>query len=297
MGIRSSRPVQPVNRTDRSRSPSFAEPGQNGKSGDLNASSRGAVQRIRRYVANRQVWLAIIGIVAFVGVWQLLFMSGQVPTYMLPSPLQVTQNWIALWHAGVIWRDTKATLTEAMLGFGAALVVGVGLGYPIARSHLLDELVAPYLAASQAMPVIAFAPLLVTWFGVGLFPKVIICALIVFFPILINTVVGFREVDPQLIKAARGLGARELRVFWHVELPLALRTFMGGVRMGVTLSMAGAVVAEFVAADAGLGYLMNLGRTEYRAPIVFSAAFTMAFIGIAGYVAVMILERILIRWE
>ncbi len=250
-----------------------------------------------RLAGNRQVWLSVAGIIIAVLAWQLLWMSHRIPEYMLPSPSDVAHNWIDLWRAGVIWHHTRATLTEALLGFGVALVVGVGLGYPIARSQLMDELLAPYLAASQAMPVIAFAPLLVVWFGVGLLPKVIICALIVFFPILINTIVGFREVDPQLIKAARGLGAPELRVFWHVELPLALRTLLGGIRMATTLAVAGAVVGEFVAADAGLGYLMNLGRTEYRAPIVFSAALTMAFVGIAGYVAVMILEHLLIRWE
>jgi NitT/TauT family transport system permease protein len=250
-----------------------------------------------RVAGNRQVWLTLAGIFFAAGAWQLVWMTHHIPEYMLPSPSQVAHNWIDLWRAGVIWHHTKATLTEAFLGFGVALVVGVGLGYPIARSQLMDELLAPYLAASQAMPVIAFAPLLVVWFGIGLLPKVIICALIVFFPILINTIVGFREVDPQLIKAARGLGAHELRVFWHVELPLALRTLLGGIRMATTLAVAGAVVGEFVAADSGLGYLMNLGRTEYRAPIVFSAALTMAFVGIAGYVAVMILEHLLIRWE
>lgn len=262
-------------------------------------SQSDAAQRhwLVRLAGNRQVWLSVAGIVFAILAWQLLWITHHIPEYMLPSPSEVAHNWIDLWRAGVIWHHTKATLTEALLGFVVALVVGVGLGYPIARSQLMDELLAPYLAASQAMPVIAFAPLLVVWFGVDLLPKVIICALIVFFPILINTIVGFREIDPQLIKAARGLGAHELRVFWHVELPLALRTLLGGIRMATTLAVAGAVVGEFVAADAGLGYLMNLGRTEYRAPIVFSAALTMAFVGIAGYVAVMILEHVLIRWE
>jgi NitT/TauT family transport system permease protein len=297
MAIRPSRPVQPDEPTDRPHTTSSIDVGQDDERDGNFALGRIRTHPLCRFVANRQVWLAICGIAAFVGFWQLLWMSGRVPEYMLTSPQEVAQNWIALWRAGVIWHDTKATLTEALLGFCVAGIAGVGLGYPIARSQLMDELIAPYLAASQAMPVIAFAPLLVIWFGIGLLPKVTICALIVFFPILINTIVGFREVDPQLIKAARGLGARELKVFWHVEVPLALRTLMGGFRMGITLSMAGAVVGEFVAADAGLGYLMNLGRTEYRAPIVFSAAFTMALIGIAGYVAVMSLEHILIRWE
>lgn len=266
---------------------------------DTTAAHQDDAQRhlLVRVAGNRQVWLSLAGIVFAILAWQLVWESHHVPEYMLPAPSEVAHNWIDLWQAGVIWHHTKATLTEAFLGFAVALVVGVGLGYPIARSQLMDELLAPYLAASQAMPVIAFAPLLVVWFGIGLLPKVIICALIVFFPILINTIVGFREVDPQLIKAARGLGAHELRVFWHVELPLALRTLLGGIRMATTLAVAGAVVGEFVASDAGLGYLMNLGRTEYRAPIVFSAALTMAFVGIAGYVSVMILEHLLIRWE
>lgn len=283
----SSRPAHPRTATNRS-APIESTAGQ------PNADVRRLVVRV---AGNRQVWLSLAGIILAIVAWQLTWMSHHIPEYMLPSPSQVARNWVDLWRAGVIWHHTKATLTEAFLGFAVALVIGVGLGYPIARSQLMDELLAPYLAASQAMPVIAFAPLLVVWFGIGLLPKVIICALIVFFPILINTIVGFREVDPQLIKAARGLGAPELRVFWHVELPLALRTLLGGIRMATTLAVAGAVVGEFVAADSGLGYLMNLGRTEYRAPIVFSAALTMAFVGIAGYVAVMILEQLLIRWE
>ncbi len=257
----------------------------------------GQRRRLRRLVSNRQVWLAIIGIVVAIGFWQALWQSGRVPEYMLPAPREVARTWVDLWRAGVMWHHVRATLVEALLGFAVAFVIGVGLGYPLARSQVMDEILAPYLAASQAMPIIAFAPLLVVWFGLGLLPKVIICTLIVFFPILINTVVGFRGVDRSMIRAARGLGANWLSTFWSIELPLALRTLLGGVKMGLTLSVTGAVVSEFVAADAGLGYLMNLGRTEYRSSIVFAAALTMALIAIAGYVAVTILERVLVRWE
>ncbi len=254
-------------------------------------------RRLRRVLSNRQVWLAIAGIVIAIGLWQALWQSGRIPEYMLPSPRQVARTWIDLWRVGAMWHHVRATLVEALLGFGVALVIGVGLGYPLARSRVMDEILAPYLAASQAMPIIAFAPLLVVWFGLGLLPKVIICTLIVFFPILINTVVGFRSIDPDMRRAAHGLGANWLGTFWSVELPLALRALLGGIKMGLTLSVAGAVVAEFVASDAGLGYLMNLGRTEYRSSIVFSAALTMALIGISGYVFVTVLERVLIRWE
>ncbi len=254
-------------------------------------------RRLSRGLGNRQVWLAIAGIAIAIGIWQLLWQSGRVPEYMLPSPRQVARTWVDLWRVGVMWHHVRATLVEALLGFAVALVIGVGLGYPLARSRVMDEILAPYLAASQAMPIIAFAPLLVVWFGLGLLPKVIICTLIVFFPILINTVVGFRSIDPDMRRAAQGLGANGLRTFWYIELPLALRTLLGGIKMGLTLSVTGAVVSELIASDAGLGYLMNLGRTEYRSSIVFAAALTMALIGISGYVFVTVLERVLIRWE
>lgn len=246
---------------------------------------------------NRQLWLTVIAVALGLGLWEGLWLSNDIPAYMLPSPASVWHEWVQLWRVGVMWHDVAATLKEALIGFAVAFVIGVGLGYPLARSRVMDEILAPYLAASQAMPVIAFAPLLVVWFGLGLLPKVIICVLIVFFPILINTAVGFREVDPTMMQAARGLGANEFRTFWHVELPLALRTLLGGVKMGLTLAMTGAVVGEFVAADAGLGYLMNLGRTQYDAAMVFAAALTMAGVAILGYVGVTALERLLIRWE
>ena len=144
---------------------------------------------------------------------------------------------------------------------------------------------------------VALAPLVVVWFGLGLLSKILICALIVFFPMLVNTVAGLRSIDRTLLDAAQSEGATAWQRLWRVEVPLGLRTLLSGVKMGLTLSMTGAVVGEFVAADAGLGYLMNLARTAYDAPMVFAAALTMAAVAIAGYLAVSILERGLITWE
>jgi NitT/TauT family transport system permease protein len=144
---------------------------------------------------------------------------------------------------------------------------------------------------------VALAPLVVVWFGLGLLSKVLICALIVFFPMLVNTVAGLRSIDRTLLDAAQSEGATAWQRLWSVEVPLGLRTLLGGVKMGLTLSMTGAVVGEFVAADAGLGYLMNLARTSYDAPMVFAAALTMSGVAIAGYLAVTIAERALITWE
>lgn len=230
-------------------------------------------------------------------VWQALWQSRVVPAYMLPSPREVAAEWWRLWQSGVLWHHLWRTLEEALLGFGLAFVVGVGLGGLLARSLVASRLLGPYIAASQAMPVVAFAPLLVVWFGLGLLPKVLIGALIVFFPILVNTAVGLRSIDRALIEASWTMGASGWQTLRYVEIPLSLRALLGGIKMGLTLAMTGAVVGEFVAADAGLGYLMNFGRTAYDAPMVYAAAVTMAGVAILGYAAVSVLESILITWE
>ena len=143
---------------------------------------------------------------------------------------------------------------------------------------------------------IALAPLLVMWFGLGLSSKVIICALIVFFPIVVNTTVGLRSIERGLVDAARSLGANTVQCLWHVEIPLALRPLLGGVRMGLTLAMTGAMVGEFVASDAGLGFLMILSRTNFDASMVFAASLTMAAISTLLYKTIGWLEYTLIDW-
>lgn len=216
---------------------------------------------------------------------------------MLPAPRAVWHEWWRLWNNGVMPRDLGTTLAEALSGFGVALVAGVVLGLLLARTRVLSPILSPFVAASQAMPIIAFAPLLVVWFGFGLLPKTIICALIVFFPILVNTESGLRSVDRDLIEASWTMGGSGWQTLRYVELPLALRPLLAGIRMGLTLAITGAVVAEFVAASAGLGYLMNYGRTLYDAPMVFAASLTMALVAMLGYALVSGLERLLITWE
>jgi NitT/TauT family transport system permease protein len=255
---------------------------------------RPASQRRR---AGRHWLLSPLAAAAGLLVWQGLSQSHLVAAYLLPAPGAVVARWLVLANNGVLWHHTSTTLTEALVGFAAALLVGCALGYAIARAPILDQALGPYVAATQAMPMVALAPLVVVWFGLGLLSKVLICALIVFFPMLVNTVAGLRSIDRTLLDAAQSEGATAWQRLWSVEVPLGLRTLLGGVKMGLTLSMTGAVVGEFVAADAGLGYLMNLARTSYDAPMVFAAALTMSGVAIAGYLAVTIAERALITWE
>ena len=238
-----------------------------------------------------------LGLVAGGLVWKAVAQAAIVPAYVLPAPDVVAARWGTLLTSGLLWRHMGTTLQEAGLGFLLALALGLVLGYALTRWRLLASVLSPYIAASQAVPVIAIAPLLILWFGLGLLPKVLICALIVFFPILINTMVGLQTVDRALIEAAHTFGAGAGRTLWYVEAPLALRTILGGVKMGLTLAMTGAVVGEFVTANSGLGYLMTLARSNYDAPTLYAALLTLVGLAVLGYAAVTALEGVLIDWE
>lgn len=229
--------------------------------------------------------------------WQGLTLAHTLPSYMLPAPGDVGSEWWQLARRGVLWHHVAVTLQEALLGFALAFGVGAAIAYPVAKSRILSSILSPYIAGTQAMPILALAPLLVVWFGLGLFSRVLICALIVFFPILVNTSVGIRSVDRTLVEAAQTEGANAWSILWRIEVPLALRTILGGVKMGLTLSVTGAIIAEFVASDAGLGYLMTLARSEYDARLLFAASLTMVGLAVAGYLIVNTLERLLITWE
>jgi putative riboflavin transport system permease protein len=238
----------------------------------------------------------VLALVLTLWAWQFAVDRAIAPAFVLPPPAKVFAAWTQILLNGALLHHVTATLSEALLGFAIAFVIGASLGYPLARSETLSRIFSPFIATTQAMPMIALAPLLVMWFGLGLSSKVVICALIVFFPILVNTTVGLRSIDHELLDAARSLGADARQTLWYVEVPLAARPLLAGVRMGLTLAMTGAIVGEFVASDAGLGFLMILSRTNFDAPMVFAASLTMAAISTLVYKAIGWAEYLLIDW-
>ncbi len=192
---------------------------------------------------------------------------------------------------------TGVTLAEVLLGLLAGTLVAVGLGYAVAKSRLFERLASPYLVASQAIPVVAIAPLLVIWFGPGMFSKVLICALIVFFPVLVNTVVGVRAVPRSLHDLMRSLRATRGQILRRLEVPAALPILLGGLRIGATLSVIGAVVGELVGSDKGLGFMVNAARGQYDTALVFVAVFTLILLALALYGVVALLEKNLLSWQ
>lgn len=236
-------------------------------------------------------------LVIFVGSWQAMVWLGEYPTFILPSPLDVAGSFGANVVNGILWRHAQATLIEIFAGLTVGLTLATGFGYLLAKSRLLNRLLAPYIVASQSVPVVAIAPLLVIWFGPGRLSKVLICALIVFFPVLINTVVGLRSVDEGLYDLMRSLKASRWQMFWLLEAPAALPIILGGLKISVTLSVIGAVVGEFVASSEGLGFLINQARGLFNTPLVFVTILTLVAIALTLYSVVSWLEARLLRWR
>ena len=229
--------------------------------------------------------------------WEMLARLNHYPAFILPLPSQVWARFLVVLGDGVLARHTQITLIDVFTGLALGLGAGSLLGYFIAKSPSLERALTPYIVASQAIPVVAIAPLLVIWFGSGLRSKVLICALIVFFPILINTVVGVRSVEPDLRDLMRSLRATRWQTFLKLELPAALPILLGGLKIGATLSVIGAVVGEFVGADRGLGFLINFGRGQYDTALVFVAVAALVVIALGLYGLVALAEKLLLAWK
>ena len=160
-----------------------------------------------------------------------------------------------------------------------------------------SKILSPYLIASQAIPLVAIAPLLIIWFGPGIPSKILICGLTVFFPVLVNTMIGFRGVPDNLRDLMQSMRATRWQKFRLLEVPAALPILFGGLRIGATLSVIGAVVGEFVGSDKGLGFLINVGRGQFDTPLVFVSIFSLIFMALVLYSLAMLAERRSTRWK
>lgn len=229
--------------------------------------------------------------------WYAIVLLGDLRAFILPPPNLVWQRFLLALADGSLSRHAAVTLSEVLWGLLLGVSAASLLGYLLAKSRRLERLLAPYVVASQSIPIVAIAPLLVIWFGPGLTSKVLICALIVFFPVLINTVVGLRSVPEDLHDLMRSLEATRWQTFALLELPAAMPVLLGGLRIGATLSVIGAVVGEFVGADRGLGFLINVGRGQYDTSLVFVAVFTLITMALILYGLVVLLEGRLLSWQ
>jgi len=246
---------------------------------------------------NAQRWSIFITAAFFLLAWQGAVLVFHLPAFILPTPLHVANRALRALSDGSLLRHTATTLVEVLSGLFAGILFAAILGYFLSRSTFLENILQPFLVASQAIPTVAIAPLLVIWFGPGIFSKILICALIVFFPVLVNIVVGIRAVPDNLRDLMRSMHADRWQTLRLLELPAALPVLLGGLRIGATLSVIGAVVGELVGANRGLGFLINVGRGQYDTALVFVGVFTLVIMALSLYGIVLWLEKHLLRWQ
>jgi NitT/TauT family transport system permease protein len=242
-------------------------------------------------------WLGVISVLAGILAWYLVTRYSGIPNFILPSPLSVWTRFLQALGDGSLIYHTAITLIEILLGLMAGTIFATFVGYILAKSRSLERVLSPYLVASQAIPIVAIAPLLVIWLGDGILSKVVICALIVFFPVLVNTIVGVRAVPIALYDLMNSLHASRAQILLKVEVPASLPVFLGGLRVGATLSVIGAIVGELVDAEEGLGFLLQLGDFQYDTPMVFVAVFMLIALALMLYGIVTYLEKRFLKWQ
>jgi NitT/TauT family transport system permease protein len=225
--------------------------------------------------------------------WQILAVTGTVNALFLPSPAAVVRSW---WYSVISPTNSLVgyagiTLLESVLGCALGAAVAIPLGYLIVRSRLVAGAAQPYVAASQALPAVAIAPLIALWLGYDLTPVVVLCALIVFFPMVITTALGMRMLDREILDAARVEGANRWALLRYIEVPLALPSILAGLRTSLTLSITGAIVGEFVVGGRGLGELLVVYQQSLDSAGVFATLLTLALLAAALYGGMRLVER------
>jgi NitT/TauT family transport system permease protein len=249
------------------------------------------------FLDRQRGWIFLFSIVGVALIWQILVWVFKFPSFILPSPWEVLLRFGYALSEGTLLRNAAFTLLEVILGLLLGCLSAILLGYFLGRSRFLERIMSPILVASQAIPVVAVAPLLVIWFGPGIVSKVLICALIVFFPVLVNTVVGIRAISEHLRDLLKSYRATRMQIFRYLEMPGAMPIFLGGLRIGATLSVIGAVVGEFVSSDRGLGFLISTARGQYDTALVFVAILTLIILALGLYGSVLLLEHFFLKWQ
>lgn len=242
-------------------------------------------------------WMVLLSLLCAILIWAAVVDWANLPAFVLPSPAAVWNKFLQTLQDGTLLSNTAVTLLEVLIGLFTGTCLATILGYILARSSSLEQLISPILVAGQAVPTVAIAPILIIWFGSGMISKVIICTFIVFFPVLVNTIIGFRDVPANLRDLMRSMHANKFQMLQYLELPAALPVLFGGLRIGATLSVVGAVVGEFVGSDSGLGFLINLGRGQYDMALVFVAIFTLITMALILYGLAMVAQNLTMPWK
>jgi ABC-type nitrate/sulfonate/bicarbonate transport system permease component len=233
-------------------------------------------------------------LVLALGLWELAVKTLDIPPWLLPAPTDIVDRFH---KTTTLWYHTGLTVLEALAGFLVSAVLGVSLSAGIVHSRFLERGVFPYVIVSNAIPIIAIIPLLTIWFGFGIAPKIMICSIISFFPIVTNTTRGLKSADRRIIEFMRSINATRLEILLKVQLPSALPFIFASFKIAASLALVGAVVAEFYSSDSGLGYLIITSATQLRTDLLFVAIVVLAALGVSSFLLFGYLERKVTRGE
>lgn len=263
-------------------------PDSSGQAGSFDRQEAPGVLR-RALSFLRRYWIAIGAHLGVIVAWQLWVSLGDVPAYVMPTPLDTVR---ALWD-GYDWvHNTFVTAGEILVGYLIAVVIGVGLALLSSWSRMLDQAVMPLMVSLNMIPKVALGPLFIVWFDYGFQPNVLIVFSICVLPILLTTARGLREVEPDLLDLVRSLKGSRWQIFLKIQLPGSLPHIYSGMKVATVLAVAGAVVGEFIASEEGLGYLMLQVQVTLDTAAMFMAVLLISAIGVALYGLVLLLERL-----
>jgi NitT/TauT family transport system permease protein len=237
----------------------------------------------------------ILTFAALLLAWQFLVRYFGVPEYILPVPSEFLVKLVTA--RGLIWEHTLVTASEILLGFAFAAVISIPLGLLIVSIRPLEHSLYPLIVFFQLVPKIAVAPLFVVWFGFGPFPKILLTFLLCFFPTLVASMAGFRALDERVLYLTRSMGASGWQTFRYIRFPAALTYIFAGLKVSVVMAATGAIVAEFVGANAGLGYLLLRATSYLDMPLIFAVLVALSFVGILFSYGVQLLEGLLMPWQ
>ncbi|TAM84878.1 MAG: ABC transporter permease [Candidimonas sp.] len=239
----------------------------------------------------------LITLIVVLLVWHLSILWLHVPGYILPAPASVGTTLVSMFTSGSVWPDMWYTLQSTLMGYVIGCAGAIVLGAILAESPTFEKFIYPFVIAIQAAPKVALAPLLLVWFGFGLASKVVLVVLICFFPLFVNTVIAFRQTDPELIDMCRAFSVSKRYVFLHVKIPAAANSIFAGLQIAVALALIGAVVGEFIASSRGLGYLIASATVNMNVSIMFAGIFVLSLLGIIGTQIVRLLHRWVVFWD
>jgi NitT/TauT family transport system permease protein len=227
--------------------------------------------------------------------WQVIVIVLKVPQAILPTPLVIIETMAKHWELLMI--HSWPTLSECLMGFGLAVVVGMGLGISLAFFPRFHNSVYPLIVAFQVVPKVALAPLFIVWFGLGTLSRVLLAFVIAFFPMVVNTYAGILSTDPLMVRMAHSFSANRWTVFCKIEFPNALPYIFSGLKIGITFAVIGIIVAEFVTAQKGLGYLIVFAEGNIDTPLLMAAITVLSIIGVLLYAAIVALEKLVVTWD